>query len=39
VFDDYSPRQFPGVCQAIDETPLKKRYLHAARGYAIGVKE
>jgi len=39
VFDDYTPSQFPGVCKAIDETPLKKRYLHAARGYAIGVRE
>ena len=39
VFDDYTPNQFPGVCKAIDETPLNKRYLHAARGYAIGVKE
>jgi hypothetical protein len=39
VFDDYTPSQFPGVCKAIDETPLNKRYLHAARGYAIGVRE
>lgn len=39
VFDDYTPHQFPGVCKAIDETPLKKRYLKAARGYAIGVRE
>jgi predicted O-methyltransferase YrrM len=39
VFDDYTPHQFPGVCKAIDETPLKKRYLKAARGYAIGVRK
>ncbi len=39
VFDDYTPHQFPGVCKAIDETPLNKRYLKAARGYAIGVRK
>lgn len=35
VFDDYTPN-FPGICKAIDEIPLKKRKLNSARTYIIG---
>ena len=45
VYDDYTPAQFPGLVQAVDEICQKHRYqrtdlmAHSGRGYVVAVKE
>jgi predicted O-methyltransferase YrrM len=45
VYDDYTPSQFPGLVQAVDEICEHHQYrrtnlqAHSGRGYVVGVKE
>ena len=45
VYDDYTPSQFPGLVQAVDEICQHHRYhrtdlkAHSGRGYVVAIKE
>jgi hypothetical protein len=45
IYDDYTPRQFPGLVKAVDEICRKYRYqrielqAHSGRGYVVAIKE
>ena len=45
VYDDYTPKQFPGIVRAVDEICRRYHYrhidlqAHTGRGYVVAVKE